>query len=223
MRPTAGYSLIGFLAVKIHLGLAATEDHASTPALDDTDSSKQSPVFLEKIGQCPTTPKPFCDTDECQGITPAYMCTNTNPSQLNGQNVVLVGCPCCLEPITTRCESWECRAPMGSRICQGEKLQGCVCLTHEDLEERYMRALEDPNLQSDDGPVDAEPSFNPSDIADFGHDAEPEGQSPTSSKAAFISTTCSSTLSTVLISHELVNNSIHFMPFDMGLAKFLST
>ncbi|OTA95916.1 hypothetical protein M434DRAFT_393375 [Hypoxylon sp. CO27-5] len=220
MRPTAGYSLIGFLAVKIHLGLAATEDHASTPALDNTDSSKQSPVFLEKIGQCPTTPKPFCDSDECQGITPAYMCTNTSPSQLNGQNVVLDGCPCCLEPIKIHCDYWDCRAPTGSRICQGDKLQGCACLTHEDLEEIYLRALEDSDLQPNEIIV-VEPSFNPSDIADFGHDNDSAGQPPTSSGTAFTSATSGPILSTVLTSHELVNHLIYLMSFDVSLAKFL--
>ncbi|KAI1739996.1 hypothetical protein F4680DRAFT_130490 [Xylaria scruposa] len=127
------------------------------------------PVWLARTGECPTTPKPQQDSDQCQGRwASGCTCRNESPFGEDGRDVILAGCPCCLDPYELSCDLSYCQAPTGSRVCQAEQQRGCVCMTTEErhklFEDALGRAMEDPDYE----PAYGHTSINPSDIADFG-------------------------------------------------------
>ncbi|KAH9909266.1 hypothetical protein F4778DRAFT_716025 [Xylariomycetidae sp. FL2044] len=167
-------SQLGPVAATTSNGSAASESIQVSDADADADAGSQ-PALLARTGQCPTTPKPMCHTDECRGnaqslpdLNESFRCRNTSPFQLDdGRSVLIAGCRCCQEAIENYCDNWPCEAPPGTRICQAEYQQGCGCWTTEDLNRAWEEAQDDPDANL--SPVDAHPMFNPSDMADFGY------------------------------------------------------
>ncbi|KAH8172537.1 hypothetical protein LIA77_06792 [Sarocladium implicatum] len=118
-------------------------------------AEQPEPVRLSDVGQCPMTPKPSCPDPFCGGshwITPdQYRCTNQTPTLLDvsgtGESiesstpVILAGCWCCPLPDNVSCHNYPCRAPEGSRVCIGEMLEGCACLTREDQIRLFNEAV----------------------------------------------------------------------------------
>ncbi|KAI0544324.1 hypothetical protein F4679DRAFT_565489 [Xylaria curta] len=181
--------LFGVFIVGGQLGLAATTTtmtiityaHESNGVA--VSETPLQPVWLARTGECPTTPKPQKYSDQCQGRwASGCTCRNESPFGEGERDVILAGCPCCLDPYKLSCDLLHCQAPEGSRVCQAEEQRGCVCMTTEEqnqlFEELLERAMEDPDYE----PIYGHPSINPSDIADFGGDQiwTPNGSRPAS-------------------------------------------
>lgn len=114
-------------------------------AIDDStdDSSEDSPFNLYQTGQYPTDPKPICSSEHCQRshyISPMqFRCQATISFSSEAREVTLIGCRCCPLPMDVYCENGDCRAPVGTRQCVSEQLEGCICETWDDRREIWLR------------------------------------------------------------------------------------
>ncbi|KAH7303223.1 hypothetical protein B0I35DRAFT_447028 [Stachybotrys elegans] len=158
MGPTYHISVI--LNLILACGAIAVE---SEQGADNNAETISAPIRLADIQQCPVSPKPMCEDNNCQGSTwvcpTQFLCSSETPVHApDGRCVVLTGCRCCPHPIDVWCSDSLCAAPEDTRTCVAEDLQGCMCMTGP---ERTRLAEEDAHniVWASDGSfeVDLEP------------------------------------------------------------------
>lgn len=132
-------AIIFLACLSWHVAAKAEEPaQAGEPAQAEETSLEDTPEQLFETGNCPTDPKLKCDDPSCTGMLgmhtefEQYTCTNQSPVTILGRPAVVFRCWCCPERFSTWCGNAPCAAPPGSRICQGETLRGCPCVTNED-------------------------------------------------------------------------------------------
>lgn len=127
------------------------------------------PGRLSSTHNCPDSPKLTCDDLSCQGIIAMplesifakYTCSNQLPVELPGRAtpVILAHCRCCPQVLDVSCAHKFCAAADDKFICQAEALRGCVCQTHEPMEDEDEEPEQD-QLTQHRGPY-LQPDFPP--------------------------------------------------------------
>ncbi|KAI1110463.1 hypothetical protein F5Y14DRAFT_428861 [Nemania sp. NC0429] len=137
---------------------------------DHDTNTATTPVRLADLQQCPVSPKPMCDDENCEGSRfcgpTQFRCGSERPfPDSDGRSLILAGCRCCPLPIHVECTDCQCAAPEGTRICVSEPLQGCTCQTMGDRVEASKAGIADFGWTSDD---EFEIDFEPSDDEIYG-------------------------------------------------------
>lgn len=143
--------LIFFALVCLSWHVAAQAEEgaeADEPTQAEGAPSEDTPEQLFETGNCPTDPKLECSDPSCKGSLcipgrfEQFTCTNRSPAMILGRPAVAFRCWCCPLRLEVTCTDSLCDAPPDSRICQGETLRGCPCITNEERAAEAVSTLD---------------------------------------------------------------------------------